>query len=81
MTNVTNVTNDKKQTQEKAPVLIDLGKKRRKQIRRLRKGKGKLMDRVQKVVERLKEDGTVSREAETVIVVVRERPRTRLFGF
>jgi Family of unknown function (DUF6200) len=59
-----------------APVVIDLGKKRRKQVRDLRRGKsGKLLDQVQEALEVLQAGGTVAADAQPIIVVVRERRR------
>ena len=65
-----------------APVVIDLGKKSRKRIKALRKGKpGALLDKIREAVGALQEQGTISASAQTVIVVVRERQRKpALFG-
>jgi Family of unknown function (DUF6200) len=61
-------------------LLIDLGKKSRKQIKRLRNGTGKLVDEVQKCVQELRTAGTLSESAQPVIMLVREkRPRFPLF--
>jgi hypothetical protein len=57
------------------PVVLDLGKRRRKQIRQLRRGRGKLLDDVNGAVEELRTAGTVSGDAQPVIVVVRQRSR------
>lgn len=66
---------------ENAPVVIDLGKKSRKQVRRLRKGKGRLMDKVSEVVAELRADGSIAASAQPVIVVVRQRrKKSALFG-
>jgi uncharacterized protein DUF6200 len=58
-----------------APVVLDLGKRRRKQIRQLRRGSGKLLDDVNSAVEELRTAGTLSADAQPVIVVVRQRRR------
>lgn len=59
-----------------SPVVIDLGKKSRKRVKSLRKGKpGRLLDEVHSALEALKEEGTVGAHAQAVIVVVRERSR------
>lgn len=63
-----------------APIILDLGKKSRKQIRRLRKGRGKLMDRVASVIDELKADGSIKDSAQPVIIVIRQRAKTGLFG-
>jgi hypothetical protein len=61
-------------------LLIDLGKKRRKQIKRLRNGTGKLVDEVQKCMQELRAAGTVSESSQPVIMLVREKAgRLRLF--
>ena len=55
-------------------VLVELGKRQSpKQIRRLRKGRGKLMRRIQGIVEELTNAGTVSAKAQPVVIVVREQ--------
>jgi len=59
-----------------SPIIIDLGRKRRKHVKALRKGKpGKLLDRVNEVIARLRAEGTIADSAQPVVVVVSERPR------
>jgi hypothetical protein len=60
-----------------APIVIDLGRHRRKQVKRLRRGTGKLMDEVFHSLQELKTAGKVSDNAQPVVVVVRERRRSR----
>ncbi len=57
--------------------VLDMGKHTRKRIRQLRRGKGKLMYKVECAIEDLRKDGVLSPSAQTVIVVVREE---RSFG-
>jgi Family of unknown function (DUF6200) len=57
----------------KAPVIIDLGKHRRKRIRQLKKGSGRLADEVTSCVEELKAAGTLGANAQTVVIVVRQK--------
>jgi hypothetical protein len=52
---------------------VDLGKKRRKDVKRLRKGEGKLFDQVTSTLHELKAAGTISGNAEPVILVVRQK--------
>ena len=59
----------------KAPVIVDLGKHRRKRIKDLRRGTGRLADEVNGCVEELKAAGTLSATAQTVVVVVRQKRR------
>lgn len=54
-------------------IIVDLGKKKRKAIKRLRKGTGKLMDEVNDCIEELREAGAISGSAQPVIVVVKEK--------
>jgi Family of unknown function (DUF6200) len=55
-------------------VLVELGKLHSpKQIKRLRKGRGKLMKRIHSIVEELTEAGTVSAKAQPVVIIVREQ--------
>ena len=56
-----------------APVVVDLGKRGRKAIRRLREGDGKLLAEVVDMVDRLRQDGAVRDNAQLVVVVVRQR--------
>lgn len=66
--------------EDAATVIVDLGKHRRKRIRKLRKGRGRLFDDVQGAVEDLKSEGTIDADAQTVVVIVRQkRRRTRFF--
>jgi hypothetical protein len=61
-----------------SPILVvDLGKKqRRKDIRNLRRGEGRLMEKVQGAVEEIKEQGSLKGHP-TVVVVVREKAKRR----
>jgi len=56
-------------------VMVELdGLQSQKQVRRLRKGRGKLVGRIEDIVDELTRDGTVKAGAQPVVVVVRERP-------
>jgi len=56
-----------------ALVVIDLGKHKRKQVKKLRKGEGKLMDKVQDALDELRSSGTIAADAQPVVVIVREK--------
>ena len=43
-------------------------------VKRLRKGKGKLFNHVDRIVKDLVEDGTVKAGAQPIVIVVRELP-------
>jgi len=58
--------------EEKPLLVVDLGRRSRKQIKRLRKGGGRLMDRVVTTVDQLQADGSVEPNAQIVVVVVKQ---------
>ena len=57
------------------PVVLDLGKQRRKQIKRLRRGDGKLMDDINGAIAELRTAGTIGAMSQAVVIVVREKRR------
>ena len=57
-------------------VVIDLGKQKRKRIKALRKGKGKLMARVQEAIANLKESGALKPNAAAIVVVRQKRKKS-----
>ncbi len=59
--------------------VIDLGEHSRKRVKRLRRGRGRLMSKVEGVIEDLQEEGVLGANAQTVVVVVREE--ASLMGF
>ena len=67
---------DTEQVSEAAPILIDLGRKSRKKVKLLRKGKGKLFDEVQGAVDELQEAGQVDSSAQVIFVVVEKEPKS-----
>ena len=63
-----------------APIIIDLGKTRRKRIKQLKRGRGKLMREVQDVLDEVQMD--LGKEAEgkefiPVVLIYRRRRRRR----
>jgi hypothetical protein len=52
--------------------VIDLGEQKRKRVKKLRKGEGRLMEKVEDAIESLKEEGHLDASAQTVVVIVRE---------
>jgi hypothetical protein len=63
--------------EENAPIVIDLGKKKSGRVKKLRKGRGPLMDDIIDSIAKLRADDTISKEAQPVIVVVREKKKKR----
>jgi hypothetical protein len=54
-------------------LVVDLGKRQsRKQVKRLREGRGKLMSRIDEIVSDLVESGTVKGGVQPIVIVVRE---------
>jgi hypothetical protein len=64
-----------------APIIIDLGKKSRKQVRRAREGTGKLMDKIHGMLDELRADGTIKADAQPVLIIVRQKPRKKSLGW
>jgi hypothetical protein len=62
---------------EVAPIIIDLGKKKRKLVKKLRKGRGDLMERVHDVMGDLRTSGTLTSGNQPVVVIVREKKQRR----
>ena len=60
-----------------APIIVDIGKKRRKQIKQLRQGRGKLIDEINDLLEELRTAGSISASAQPVVVVVQEKRKAR----
>ena len=61
-----------------APVVIDLGKRKRKMVKRLKKGKpGRLMNEIQDCLEELQSSDVISDSAQPVIIVVREKKKRK----
>ncbi len=58
-------------------VVLDLGKKRKKAIRQLRKGKGKLLKRLHASLEDLRTESAIAPDSQVVVVVVRQRKKKR----
>lgn len=59
-------------------IILDLGKKKKDDVKKLRKGKGKLLSKVEDLVEDMKSAGELDANARPVIVVVRERAEIKL---
>jgi len=68
---------------ETGTIVLDLGAKRRKQIKRLKRGRGRLFERVETTIGQLRSDGEIAEGAQVVVVVVKQKPELGLgrFGF
>lgn len=56
-------------------IVIDLGKKKRKQVNQLRKGKGRLMRKVQRIIEELQAYGDLPDASRPIIIIAEKKPR------
>jgi hypothetical protein len=67
-------TESKDESKEKSSlVVVELARRRSpEQIRRLRKGRGKLMADIEDVISDLTEAGTVKADSQPVVIIVRE---------
>jgi len=54
-------------------IIVDLGSKKQKQIKDLKKGKGKLMEKVNQAIEELKANNQISGNAQPVVIIVKEK--------
>lgn len=54
-------------------LIVDMGKRKKKDIKRLRRGRGKLMDRISNTMVQLKEEGELPEGSPVVVVLVREK--------
>jgi hypothetical protein len=60
-------------------LVVDIGKKqKRKRIRDLRKGRGKLFDKVAELVAEMQSSGTIKGDVQPLVIVVREKERRLL---
>ena len=62
-------------------IVLDFGSKSRRRIKRLRKGQGRLMARVNDTIADLVRNQTIGPSSAVVVVVVKQRRKSRgLFG-
>lgn len=62
-------------TGDPAPIVLDLGKQRRKRVKELRRGEGRLMAEIIDALEELKLAGTLAASAQPVVIVVQQKRR------
>jgi hypothetical protein len=60
-------------------IVIDLGKHRKGRIKKLREGRGALMDEVKQTLDELRASGTIAGNVQPVVLVVKEKPDDTLF--
>ena len=59
------------------PIIVDFGKKKRSLIDQLRRGEGTLVEEVTGCIEELKASGAISADAQPVVLVIREKPKSK----
>lgn len=72
---VATATDTLAKTDTKAPIIVDLGKQRRKKVKGLRSGTGRLAETLNGCLDELRTAGTLAPNSQTVVVIVRERRR------
>ena len=63
-----------------SPVIVDIGKQKRKAVKKLVKGEGPLIGEIESVINDLKAAGTVGENAQPVVIVVRPKARKAAKG-
>ncbi|HRY16175.1 MAG: hypothetical protein KDJ31_01555 [Candidatus Competibacteraceae bacterium] len=58
-------------------LVLDLGKQKKKRIKKMRRGQGMLMGEVQDTLSNLRANGAIDANARPVIIVVREKPKKK----
>ena len=75
-------TESKKDKKRPSTIVVDMGKKKRKLIRRLRKGRGKLMRDVNDLVDEMRDSGQLADDVQPLVIVVRQKRRkSKMFPF
>ena len=55
--------------------VVDLGEHSKKALKKLRRGEGRLMDKVEDAILSLREEGILGASSQAVVVIVREETR------
>ena len=58
-----------------SPIIIDLGKRKKNDVKELRNGTGKLVDEVKGCIDELVEGGACSADAQPIVLIIREKPK------
>lgn len=60
--------------QQHEPVIVEFGKRSKKQIRKLRSGRGRIMRDIESVLDELRSSGELDEDTRVLVAVVKERP-------
>lgn len=63
------------------PIIVSLGKQKRKAVKRLEHGEGPLVAEVEAVLANLRGAGTIAADSQPVVVVVQPKRRRRAQGW
>jgi hypothetical protein len=69
----TTVEPGKTNTNNRDTIVVDLGSKKSKEIKQLKKGKGKLMEKVNQCLEELRASNSISGGVQPVVIIVKEK--------
>lgn len=61
--------------QQAETLVVDLGKATKKAIKGLRRGEGKLLDKVSRALSDMRSEGVIDAHAQPVVVVVKEKKK------
>ncbi len=61
--------------EQSGTIVVDIGKKKSKLVKALRKGEGRLMEQAHELVAQMRADGQIASGADTVVVVVEKKPK------
>jgi hypothetical protein len=64
-------------TAAESPVVVELGRKKAKAIKGLRRGEGPLTGEVMQLLEKLRAEGAIEKGATPVVIVVKQKPNYR----
>lgn len=66
-------TGQAEETNDRTYCVVDLGTQSRKRIRRLKRGRGKLMGKIENILEDVSSEGVVPAGASAVVVIVKQK--------
>jgi len=64
---------EERRSRQRETIVVDLGRKSRKDVRELRKGRGPLMEDVEDCLDELRESGDIAESAHPVVIIVERR--------
>ncbi len=68
------------ETPEGKIIILDFGSQSRKKVKRLRRGKGPLMDDLKEAIQEVQQSGAIPAGSPVVVAVVKPRRQRKMFG-